>query len=507
MLFHKPLLFCLKDNFTPIFRFFAKNIQKVGLPETHDTFSIQEYISLFSKRKENCINTLDLLKENLKGLLYLTIQKSQIRHHLAKVEFNGEQYYIIKGLYILPFSQSILTKNENSIDGIITDTTWRILPNYVTSIMMASSKNTGIPISFSFGHSEDKEIYELHFDGFERFTTVKLNSFVFESDQGTALKAVFKDKKIKYFICLRHLLVNLKFNQISFAIRNILFCTSIDELDRAFEFYSKMFSEIKEPQMQKKRDGLLEKVGLMFHDNQIMICNQERWEQVSLNERQKFKMPSTTNALESCHGHLNEKTKRRKNFFQSIFKIAQHLIQKCTSIEKSIQHNYQFAIKKTIDHLRKILLVRIDQEIVSYNTTKSSCMCSENKLLSSIMGIDIPCCHRYYLGCQFPPCPDAILNKEMQWNELIIEFNVLEDDPTIPQNSIQYADKKYATEMIHRYSKVKKRETINKYVEDNYVIAEDEDFILSKPCSVLSLINDGIEHFNEQKQKSNKNED
>ena len=145
---------------------------------------------------------------------------------------------------------------------------------------------------------------------------------------------------------MRHLLVNLKFNQISFAIRNILFCTSIDELDRAFEFYSKMFSEIKEPQMQKKRDGLLEKVGLMFHDNQIMICNQERWEQVSLNERQKFKMPSTTNALESCHGHLNEKTKRRKNFFQSIFKIAQHLIQKCTSIEKSIQHNYQFAIKK-----------------------------------------------------------------------------------------------------------------------------------------------------------------
>ena len=34
---------------------------------------------------------------------------------------------------------------------------------------------------------------------------------------------IFKEKSINYFVCLRHLLVNLKFNEFSYALKNIIF--------------------------------------------------------------------------------------------------------------------------------------------------------------------------------------------------------------------------------------------------------------------------------------------
>ena len=45
---------------------------------------------------------------------------------------------------------------------------------------------------------------------------------------------------------------------------------------------------------------------------------QERWESVALLFRVPLHMPSTSNSLESTHGHMNQKTPRRNNFYMSI---------------------------------------------------------------------------------------------------------------------------------------------------------------------------------------------
>jgi hypothetical protein len=38
------------------------------------------------------------------------------------------------------------------------DTTWSIMSDYVTAIMVAISHNTALPLAFSFGPVEDAEI-------------------------------------------------------------------------------------------------------------------------------------------------------------------------------------------------------------------------------------------------------------------------------------------------------------------------------------------------------------
>ena len=83
---------------------------------------------------------------------------------------------------------------------------------------MFSIMNTGIPISFSFGKSETKELYEKHFQDFKNETGIDLCIYKFESDQGVDLQSIFKEKYIENFICLRHLLASIKYNQFSYAI-------------------------------------------------------------------------------------------------------------------------------------------------------------------------------------------------------------------------------------------------------------------------------------------------
>lgn len=59
----------------------------------------------------------------------------------------------------------------------------------------------------------------------------------------------------------------------------------------------------------------------------------------------------------------------------------------------------------------------------TYNSTQNSCECGDNKLISSILDIDIPCYHRCYLGCEFPEPPEIIFNIDHQWNELEVDYN------------------------------------------------------------------------------------
>lgn len=107
---------------------------------------------------------------------------------------------------------------------MLLDTTWRCLPYYVTSILMSCVYNVGLPLSFSFGNSEDKPIYNYHFNSFKKLFNIELEQFIFESDQGPALKGVFKDRKIQHCFCMRHFLHNLQFNVISYDIGVIVKC-------------------------------------------------------------------------------------------------------------------------------------------------------------------------------------------------------------------------------------------------------------------------------------------
>ena len=83
-------------------------------------------------------------------------------------------------------------------------------------------------------------------------------------------------------------------------------------------------------------------------------------------ERIKYKMPTTTNSIESVHGHLNEATPRNNLFFSSIFRIIMSINTQIKQFNEKVHHNY----RKIINDIKKkkkimILLLLINVNFIT----------------------------------------------------------------------------------------------------------------------------------------------
>lgn len=495
---NSPIMYCCFCDFSNIFHYFAKNFTKMGLNNNADTFSILEYVSIFCESKQKSVNSLQSLKANLHGYIKFDIQESSQKRKLVQISHEGKRYYVLGGVYISPLAKSILQAGD-TIKGILLDTTWRVMPMYVTSIIMGASMNIGIPLGFSFGSTEDKKLYEKHFAAFEEQTGINLAKFTIESDQGSALKSICEEKFVTHLACLRHLLVSLHYSAYSYAIKKMIECASIVDLHKAFSTFSTTFSEIESSQELQLLNATLGKVGLQFTDSKIQIVDAKRWDEVSMLSRIDFRMPSTTNSLESLHGHLNKKTPRNNNFWSSIHRLGEGFTLKIHSLNKRIQHNYNSAKRNTQKKMQKASVDKMKRKQEFYSTTLTSCKCSENKLLSSLLGINIPCSHRIALGAQFPDVPLLEIEFSKQWNELKVEYNVIPPAQSIQTYDENKGAKAYAVNIIRRYSGYTKKEEIENYVNQNYDGDEETCFISDTEISVIQMIYKGISEFSARK--------
>ena len=96
----------------------------------------------------------------MKGILHLKHEPIQVNKRILKLEVNEVEYYIHSGVFISPKAYDLFHKYKNSMKGFILDTTWKILPLYVTSILNACFANTSVPIGFAFGTGETKKLYK-----------------------------------------------------------------------------------------------------------------------------------------------------------------------------------------------------------------------------------------------------------------------------------------------------------------------------------------------------------
>ena len=126
--------------------------------------------------------------------------------------------------------------------------------------------------------------------------------------------------------------------------------------------------------------------------------------------RCNYKMPLTPNSLESFHGHLNKRTPRRNGFWASIQRLAKSFIMRTQSTNKMIRHNYSYTMNNTLKRMRAMTKDKMIEQQEFYSTRDNHCNCGENKLISSIMEVDIPCCHRIAKGATFPASPSFELN-------------------------------------------------------------------------------------------------
>ena len=172
-------------------------------------------------------------------------------------------------------------------------------------------------------------------------------------------------------------------------------------------------------------------------------------------------------------------------------------------INEQIRHNYKNEKKKTISHGFH-LQERIKDEIQKYHSSINDCQCSGNRLISCILGVDVPHIHRIYHDASFPECPEVKLEVFPELDKLIVEHFPLEDENSVEQISLEKFDINYITEVIHTNGKFKKRDKIEEFIVPLYQDmkkVEEELYINDIPSFTLRIIHIGIEHFNDLKNK------
>jgi hypothetical protein len=111
-------------------------------------------------------------RSTVPGYLHLETSKQVHGDNFETVLRDSETYSILGGWYLSPWSRSIL--EDNAIDGLILDTTWHVLRQYVTALIMAVYCKVGVPLGFSFGVAETVELYQQQYTSFAEVFAIDL---------------------------------------------------------------------------------------------------------------------------------------------------------------------------------------------------------------------------------------------------------------------------------------------------------------------------------------------
>jgi hypothetical protein len=264
---------------------------------------------------------------------------------------DGLKYSNMGGIYVHPAAASIIHhKEENHIAGLIMDTTWTVMRLYVTAILVAISRNTAIPLAFSFGASETTELYRNFYQLFQKRYGISIGKWIVESDQGPALKAICKENGNPHRICLRHFLARLKHPYFSVCVAEFVRARTEGEFNMIRESYFKFLQAAIQgnPDMRHAAERESRKAGLSSNDNEIYIGDRERWAEVSMLARVEERIPPTTNPLESINGHLNEAAPRRNSFWGSMCGLASMIDKSIDRHSNYVRHNYNFACHRSL---------------------------------------------------------------------------------------------------------------------------------------------------------------
>ena len=199
------------------------------------------------------------------------------------------------------------------------------------------------------------------------------------------------------------------------------------------------------------------------------------------------------------HGHLNKKTPRRNGFWPSLYRLCQSLIIDTDTLNKKVAHNYS-TIKRTTEKRSYVMHPEeMRRQQIYYSTKKDHCNCSENKLASSILSMDVPCSHRLRLWEQFGDCPSFHIKLEQQFDKLIFDANVLPPNTIVNPYDENHGAIMYAASIIRRFSCYKNKKEIEEFVTAHYNQEQGNFFLLGEEVSLSQLIYNGIHHFMEKR--------
>lgn len=330
-------------DFSASFAYFTKIMPKDFINNGF-TYFLFQFAKLFYKRSiDRPVINLNYFMSQARGYFKIMTTDKNFKN-LFKL--NEENSYIIRGCYISPYAQSILKDNFTLIDGIMIDGTFKVLKHYVTCLIVCISFNTSIPIGFSFSPIEDCKLYDSIFKTFLEITGIDISNFIIQSYQGSSLNSICTKYDCKHLICLRHLLDNLKKKKYVFEASKLVSCKCAKDFEVLSGRFNNIFSKLSATE-KVKLNKTLNKIGISFINDEITITDIDTWDSVSMINRSKYKMPSTTNSIESIHGHLNEATPRNNLFFTSIYRLIMTINNQIKQFNYKFKHNFNKLVRDT----------------------------------------------------------------------------------------------------------------------------------------------------------------
>jgi hypothetical protein len=176
------------------------------------------------------------------------------------------------------------------------DTRWRVIRLYVGSILTVVIAAVGIPIALSFGLAEDTSLYDAFYTTLKSLFDIHLSTFIIESDQGSALRAVCAKYRNRHLACLRHLFVSLRRGPYVFETGNLVQCRGDDDFTTLKIMCEKRLSSLEKQELDQLSKAV-RKDGLCFAEGKIVIENRERWQEVSMKKSMQTGMSTIQRIL------------------------------------------------------------------------------------------------------------------------------------------------------------------------------------------------------------------
>jgi hypothetical protein len=303
-----------KLDFHPSFPHIIKELitRVPNTPENKIVFVLKNLF--FQATEKVTVHSLQHLKELTKGRPIIYLSPVIDNTNFEIISKDEKQFSLIEGVYFTSFAYSILAQNK--IQCIILDTTFRLLPHYVSSFLFIVIQNVGIPIGMSFTKTELKRTYQLFYENFYKYHRYNLKIHPVLSDQGSALISFCTEEQISQYFCQWHLLHKMGLKQFTFDVSLIIKASTEKELTKVKSILENVWSNIctDEAKFQKLNKNL-KKIGLTFSENKITEINVPLWHQFSTIPRVTNKIPTTTSFIENTHGHCNGKLPRNNKIF------------------------------------------------------------------------------------------------------------------------------------------------------------------------------------------------
>jgi hypothetical protein len=482
---------------TPYKRFYVRYLCSILKPRKHPSEGYNQ--STFERK--------------IGGFLKFWVKPRWQIDHLHAFNHEGVQMSIVSGCWVHPSAPSILQNaSNNRITCLMADTTWAVMSDYVTAILVGISHNTAIPLAISFGPIEDSNIYEIFFNIFYGQFGVDLSRFTLESDQGSGLAKFARLHAILQRFCLRHFLASLKDHVFAVFVHFLVKVKTQPEFLLMIEYYRlPVHQSIESVNHSRTGDGLkraqreFAKAGLLvvYVDGEtlpvIQIADQVRWDQVSSISKMNEAIPMTTNSIEAINGHCNESTPRRNSFWGSLTRLAKMVNRGIDCFPLSVKHNFNAATRRTAAFVRIIGQHEINRQKVFYRTNpqNATCDCGVSSYFSRLFNQFIPCCHLMHAGLKKPVLvnPPSLVRSVESYFVLVLES--AERDGEEPSRERRDTLIDLTAHAIKNLSKTGvKFEDVLVWATSNWQTDDHIDkFVCNLPVSTLMLISAGVLHF------------